>query len=68
MGYSKFTNASSLTGEIHRPSLFIQCACSNCVSKACIYIVYVHVYLFMDDQCWLCFGKSYSYTCVRSIL
>ena len=52
---------SGLTREIHRPSAFILCPCSNCVSKACIYIVYivqVHVYLVMDDQCWLCFGKT----------
>ena len=30
-----------------------------------VYIAPVHVYLVMDDQCWLCFSKSHSYTCVR---
>ena len=31
-----YIHTSGLTREIHGPSVFIPCACSNCVSKACI--------------------------------
>ena len=41
------TVTSGLTCEIHGSSVFILCACSNCVSKACI------LYRYMCTWSWM---------------